>query len=230
MQANCGLVIDGETLINQNGVLTLVDYEGDANRVYSSICGGLCYNGNIFKIQNGVLTIKTDEKEEFNNIVISQCGVKFDGEYFTIQDGKLVSTYEPFDWSQYFYASQDEPLGGKAYTRSDRYKLSTAKIPKDQRLAIWFSNSSGTLMSNMEFSGYKDRFTKDTGADKEFSLYSSTPFTSNPKEQSSFNVYSHPVASMSYKTILNILAFDNNVATAHYVKTGEIDESHVVTI
>lgn len=89
MQANCGMEIDGLTLKVVDGVLTTIHTESVQSKSHSTVCGGLCYDTNVFTIANDVYTLKDDTKEEYDYIY-SNCGQKFDSEYFKISDdGKL---------------------------------------------------------------------------------------------------------------------------------------------
>lgn len=100
MYTNCGMLIDGETLVIIDGILTVANKEEIENKECSSVCGGLIYDADEFKIENEIVTLATDEKQEFE-YVISCCGQKFDDEYFEIVDNvlslKLLSTQEDID-------------------------------------------------------------------------------------------------------------------------------------
>lgn len=89
MYTNCGMLIDGETLVIVDGILTVANKEEIGNKEYSSVCGGLIYDADEFKIENEIVTLATDEKQEFE-YVISCCGQKFDDEYFEVTNNVLT--------------------------------------------------------------------------------------------------------------------------------------------
>lgn len=228
MQTNCGLIIDGETLVMLNGAMTLADSE-DVVKAYSSVCGGLCYDSNVFKIEKGIITMKDDEKEEFESILIASCGVKLDGNYFELQNGKLVSTYEPP--IPYYFSSQQYADTSENESMMYKYKIST-DIADNQRFALLIPTDpdrTRSIYSNLSFSSIKENWKKSYGVGNEY-LYDSEE-TIVGSNSGGGGVYQHTFYDLPYNRKLGtIIAFSEYQAVSDYVLNGTIDERYIVII